>query len=117
MAATMRPGPASLRKLTDGGAFSVVMMDAVFFVGDDLVLAFRDLLLPRLQRVGLPNAVAAQRESGEELLQVRGMALWARGFRMLREHDRFKFVAALFATVFKYRHDSSQSAGVDLGAM
>src|SRR6476660_3928273 len=77
---------------------------AVLFFGDELVLVLRDL---PLARVGDRRAVAllgVQRERRQQLLDRPAPARRARRRRILRPHERLEFVIARGAAVIVERH-------------
>ena len=54
------------------------------------------------------------RKCGQQLFQLRGMALGTLGL-LLAKDDGFELVAALSAKIFEYRHDRSRTKALPAG--
>jgi len=79
-------------------ALFLVVFLAVLFVGDQRVLAGRDLPFPAVSGGRLGFLGVAERERGQQPLDIAALARRTRGAVVACPHERFEFVAATAAT-------------------
>ena len=77
-----------------------------FFVAD---LTAGGMLAPRFLKVRFADALGADGEPGQQLLDVLALARWTCRSRRRRKQEQFEFVSASMASVFVDRHFSLNS--------